>query len=143
MTTVPPAVGPEVGVIGFACSAGGATNMKLPGSVAEPVESLTDIPTIPAFAAGMTALIWLEERTVNLYATTPPKVTDVIGVDPVKLAPLIVTVAPPVVGPTCGLTLVTLKDFRRGAALLGAARANNKHTTSTVILGDLTEHTSR
>ena len=51
--------------------------------------------------AGETALISVDETTVKLVAATVPKRTWVAPLNPV---PVMVTVVPPVVGPTFGET---------------------------------------
>ena len=59
-------------------------------------------PTVPA---GVVAVIEVELTTVTLGAATPPSVT----VAPVwKLAPLMVTPAPPAISPEVGLIEVTV-----------------------------------
>ncbi len=60
--------------------------------------------TVPV-PAGLTAVISVEERTSTLLARFSPKCT---AVAPVKPVPLIVTSVPPSVGPSAGLTLVTV-----------------------------------
>ena len=61
--------------------------------------------TDPAEFAGVVAVIEVALLTVKLVAATPPNLTTVA---PVKLVPVIVTLAPPAVGPELGLTLVTV-----------------------------------
>ena len=61
--------------------------------------------TTPAAFAGVVAVICVALTTITPEAALPPNVTDVA---PVKLVPVIVTLAPPVAGPEFGLTLETV-----------------------------------
>ena len=54
---------------------------------------------------GSTAVIVVSETTVKLVAGRVPKSTTVA---PVRSVPVIVTVVPPVTGPSVGLMLVTV-----------------------------------
>ena len=63
--------------------------------------TLTDAPAVPA---GVVAVIVVSSTTLTA-AADPPIVTLVA---PVKLAPLILTVVPPVGGPLLGFTEVTV-----------------------------------
>ena len=58
---------------------------------------------VPADPAGETAVIWLEELTVKLFAAVEPKNTDPA---PVRLSPVMVTLVPPATGPDVGETEV-------------------------------------
>jgi hypothetical protein len=64
----------------------------------------TMMPALPAIWSGVTARICEELETVTDDAAVPPKVT--VAPD-VKLAPLIVTVVPPEIGPEDGEILLT------------------------------------
>jgi hypothetical protein len=103
VTEVPPAAGPEDGVIPV--TVGGATYVywSLTLVALVPPGVVTAMSTVLAAPGGAVAEIWLELLITN-DAALPPKVT---AVAPVKPVPLIVTVVPPVVGPDVGLTLVT------------------------------------
>jgi hypothetical protein len=59
--------------------------------------------TVPADPAGVTAVIWVSELTVNEAASVPPKLT---AVAPANAVPVRVTVVPPAVDPWLGLTLL-------------------------------------
>jgi hypothetical protein len=60
--------------------------------------------TVPAACAGVVAAINVALSTLN-RAAVPPKVTVVASVKPV---PVILTLVPPVVGPSFGDTAVTV-----------------------------------
>ncbi len=60
------------------------------------------ICTVPV-PAGETAVIWVEESTVNDAAGVPPKLTPVV---PVRLVPVRTTAVPPASGPELGETVV-------------------------------------
>ncbi len=70
-----------------------------------PLGVVTVTSTVPADSAGANAVIWPAPLTVNDVADAVPNVTAVAFV---KLAPLIVTLVPPAVGPADGLTLDTV-----------------------------------
>jgi hypothetical protein len=59
--------------------------------------------TVPAECAGVTAVIWVAELTVNEVAGVPPKLT---AVAPVRFVPVRTTVVPPVTDPDAGEMLV-------------------------------------
>src|SRR5262252_5840130 len=75
----------------------------------------TDWPAVPA---GSVAVIWVGETTWKVVAGVLPNITLVA---PVKLVPVIVTVAPPAAGPLAGdtavmVTVVPLVIVNRSAA---------------------------
>ena len=70
-----------------------------------PLEVMTVTSTVPATRAGAIAVICVAESTVKEDALVVPNFTAVTPVNPV---PLIVTEVPPAVGPTLGLTAVTV-----------------------------------
>jgi hypothetical protein len=70
-----------------------------------PLGVVTLTSTVSAASGGETALMVVELTTVKLMAAFVPKWT---AVAPVKLVPVIVTVVPPDVGPSCGITAVTV-----------------------------------
>jgi hypothetical protein len=61
--------------------------------------------TVPAICGGDTALIDVEETTLNEVAGTVPNVTPVA---PMKFVPVIVTEVPPAVVPVCVLRALTV-----------------------------------
>ena len=69
----------------------------------EGVVTITD--TAPALCAGVTQVISVALTTFTDVAAKPSKLTDDA---PVKLAPLTLTLVPPVVRPVAGLTLVRM-----------------------------------
>ena len=96
---MPPPAGPAFGLAGLACSVGGATKLKPAGRAEEPAGFLTETFTAPAASLGVTALICVGDRTLKLVAAYPPKLTELICV---KFAPVMFTVVPPEVDPSCG-----------------------------------------
>ena len=87
---------------------GGATYVYWSsGLVAEVPPSVVTVMStvpVPAGAVAVIAVSSLPVTGVQVVAAVDPKSTAVAPVNPL---PLIVTVAPPVVGPLAGLTLVT------------------------------------
>ena len=76
--------------------------------VPPPAQTVTS--TVAAPSAGEVAVMDVALLTVKLVAGLPdPKLT---AVAPVKLVPVIVTLVPPVVGPSAGLTAVTVGGGR-------------------------------
>ena len=71
-----------------------------------PPAVVTLISTVPV-PEGEVAVIEVAELKVKLAAAVAPKVT---AVTPVKLAPVMVTVVPPVCGPDVGEIEVTVGD---------------------------------
>ena len=69
-----------------------------------PCGPVTVISTSPAAWDGVTTVIWLVEFTVKLLATAAPKCTAVASL---KLAPVMITVAPPLTEPLLGVTALT------------------------------------
>jgi hypothetical protein len=61
--------------------------------------------TVPAACAGEVAVIDVALLTTKLVAAVEPKWT---AVAPLKLVPVMVTLVPPLTGPTFGLTAVTV-----------------------------------
>ncbi len=98
VTAVPPAAGPDCGLI--AVTVGAATNVKpfarLP---LWPSRLVTTTSTAPGACAAVTAVIEVALTTVTLVAATPPIVTVAPVVKPV---PVSVTAVPPAAGPTDG-----------------------------------------
>ena len=72
--------------------------------MAEVPPAVTTVTSTTPVPAGLVAVIWVSETTVNAAAWVPPKFT---AVAPVKLAPVIVTCVPPAGVPTAGLIPVT------------------------------------
>ena len=105
VTVVPPAVGPEVGLMPV--TVGWATYVNWAAAeVAEvPPAVVTVTSTLPAACAGLVAVSVVAEVTATLVAVLPPKLTVAPGW---KLVPVIVTVVPPAVGPAVGLTALTV-----------------------------------
>ncbi len=64
-----------------------------------PPTVVTVTVTVPAEWAGVTAVICVEELTVNEVAGVPPKLT---AVAPVRFVPVSTTVVPPATGPAFG-----------------------------------------
>src|SRR5579883_248161 len=98
---------PTVNVVLLALVIAGAVpNVKRSFGVVAlvPPPVVTVMSTVPAASAGETAVIWVGELTTTDAAGVEPKFT----VAPArKLAPPIVTLVPPVVGPEDGDTLDT------------------------------------
>ena len=69
--------------------------------VAVPMGVVTATAFAPSVPAGVTAVILVALTTVYEVAATPPILTEVV---PVRLAPVIVIVVPPVNGPVGGAT---------------------------------------
>lgn len=107
VTTVPPAVPPELGVTLLTARDDGVPNVKAPGSMALVLSGLvTATLTEPVACAGVTALSCVE-LTNETDAGLPPKET----VAPLtKLEPVMVTAVPPAVAPDFGVTLLTAGD---------------------------------
>ncbi len=86
-------------------------------AVLVPSAVLTRTWIVPAAWAGVTAVIWVGESTVNDAAAVAPKLTQWT---PLKLVPLMITVWPPAVGPPVGLTAVIVGGWGEGALGEGA-----------------------
>ena len=99
-TSVPPVVGPEVGVIEEITGAG--WNWKL-SELSVPPGVVIVIGTVPARCIGVIASTSVLLTTVKLVAATVPNDTLVV---PVRLIPVIVTISPPAVTPVAGNTAV-------------------------------------
>ena len=69
-----------------------------------PPAEVTRTSTVPALPTGAVAVICVALLTVKPLANVAPKVTAVV---PLKFAPVMMTVAPPVVGPEVGEMLLT------------------------------------
>jgi hypothetical protein len=105
MTNVPPLMGPLFGVTSETVGVATKVNWS-PALVAlVPPAEVTVTSTLPPPAVGETAVIDVSPFTVGVAAGVPPKLTPVALVNPV---PVIVTVVPPLAGPTVGETPVTL-----------------------------------
>jgi len=103
VTTVPPAVVPELGLTPL--TAGGLRYEKTSAAVMElvPLGVVTVTSTVPV-PAGAVAVMDVAEPTVKDVAATNPNRT---AVAPVKAAPATVTCVPPASGPEEGLIAVT------------------------------------
>ncbi len=103
VTDVPPAVGPELGLIPVTA---GATIYVYSSAddVAEVPPAVTTVTSTVPVPAGLVATICVAVSLV-IVAVTLPNCT---AVAPAKLVPLIVTAVPPVAGPEVGLIPVTL-----------------------------------
>ena len=104
VTSVPPATDPVFGLRLETVGTGTNVNWSPAVAALAPPLFLTVTSTVPALAAGDTAVIDVELLTVKLLAAVPPKLTPVAPVSPV---PVIVTVVPPAAGPWAGETAVT------------------------------------
>jgi hypothetical protein len=102
VTSVPPIVLPDVGVIAVTTGLAAAVyvNRSAPtiGDVPEGV--VTVMSTIPAAWGGAVAMTWVSDSTVKLLAAWLPNDTCVA---PVKLVPVILMTAPPAVLPDAGV----------------------------------------
>jgi hypothetical protein len=97
--TVPPAVGPWIGLTDEI--AGAATYVKPFARFAVPPGVVTDTALAPAVPEGVTAVTVVELTTVTLAAAMPPIETELV---PVRFVPVIVITVPPAVEPWFGLT---------------------------------------
>jgi hypothetical protein len=100
VTSVPPAVGPEAGVMEEIT--GDGWNSKL-SELSVPPWVVIMIGTVPARCIGVTASTSVSLTTVKFVAATDPNDTLVV---PARLVPVIVTVSPPAVMPVVGNTAV-------------------------------------
>ncbi len=103
VTIVPPAVGPDCGLMPVTAGAGAQVNWSALERADVPAMEVTVTSALPV-PAGDTAVIWESDTTVKLAAGVPPNDTDVAPVNPL---PVTVTIVPPAVGPDCGLMPVT------------------------------------
>src|SRR5439155_921443 len=105
VTAVPPVVGPDAGATLLTVGAG-PRYVKPLASVPFCASGLVTVTlTAPAACAGVVAVIVELFTTLTPVAALPPTLT----VAPVtKLAPVIVTAVPPVVGPEEGATVLTV-----------------------------------
>ncbi len=113
-TRVPPSTGPPSGSIPDTVGAATKVNRSLALAALVPPSVMTATSTVPALAAGETAVMEVSAFTVKPAAGTSPKVTAVAPVNPV---PAMATLVPPAAGPEVTDTLVT-----RGAATNPEAR---------------------
>src|SRR5207244_10454991 len=103
---VPPARGPDVGLIDVTVGVAKYVNWSLAEVADVPAPLATVTSTVPATPAGDVAVIVVALVTVTPVALFAPNFT----VEPVtKLVPVIVTAVAPPVGPTFGLTAVTVE----------------------------------
>ena len=107
VTTVPPAVGPLLGLTPV--TLGGVTKVNWSAGRVEPRGPAAgdgdgDVDGA-APCTGEVAVIWVARDHGEGGGRLPPKLT---AVAPVKLVPVMVTTVPPAVGPLLGLTPVTL-----------------------------------
>ena len=104
VTAVAPATGPTAGL--RALMAGPASEVnRSDGLVAlVPLGVVTVTATVPALAAGETAVTSVAEMTEKLSAAAEPKLTPVA---PTKAVPVMVTEVPPVRGPDRGVSELT------------------------------------
>jgi hypothetical protein len=100
VTTVPPAIGPDVGVMELIT--GDGWKLKL-SELSVPPRVAILIGTVPTRCAGVTASISVSLTTVKLVAGVVPNFTLVVPVRPV---PVMATLAPPAVTPVVGNTAV-------------------------------------
>jgi hypothetical protein len=99
VTSVPPAAGPEVGLIPVTVGPDATYVKRSPAWVGlVPAGVVTVTSTMPD-PAGETAVTSVSETTLKLVATVDPKLTPVA---PVKPEPVMVTDVPPAVGPDVG-----------------------------------------
>lgn len=106
VTTVPPTVGPLLGLTPLMLGGGGVVYVKALASVALCASGLvTMTETVPAACAGVVAVRLVPFVTVTFVASVPPMRTLAPAT---KLLPVIVTEVPPVVGPVFGTTLLTV-----------------------------------
>jgi hypothetical protein len=105
VTVVPPSTVPLSGLMPDTVGAAMNVNWSLELEELVPPAVVTVTSTVPALAAGDTAVIDVSPFTVKLAASVEPKVTAVAPVNPV---PVIVTLVPPAAGPAVTDTLVTL-----------------------------------
>jgi hypothetical protein len=101
-TTVPPIVGPAVGVMEPITGAG--WKLKL-SKLFVPPGVVILIGTVPTRCSGVTVSISVSLTSVKLVAGVVPKFTLVV---PVKPAPVMVTLSPPAVTPVVGNTAVVV-----------------------------------
>ena len=104
VTVVPPDCGPSVGLMLVTVGAAVYVNWSAEEVADVPPGVVTVTSTTPV-PGGSSAVIVVSETTVKLVAGVMPKST---AVAPVKAVPVIVTVVPPVTGPSVGLMLVTV-----------------------------------
>ena len=104
VTVVPPAAGPEPGLIADTLGAARYVNWSSDEVAEVPAAVVTVTSTVPV-PAGLVATICVAVSLV-IVAATPPKFTAVADARPV---PVIVTVVPPAAGPELGLMPVTLR----------------------------------
>jgi hypothetical protein len=105
VTDVPPVGGPELGVTAVTVGAAWYVNLSAAPVAEVPPGVVTVTSTDPADPAGSVAVIDVAELMVKLVAAVAPNLT---ALTPAKLVPVIVTDVPPGVGPTPGLTAVTV-----------------------------------
>ena len=107
VTVVPPAVEPLVGVnevmVGTRLTR--LTKAKSPAEVAVPPAVVTEIFTVPAAWATVTALMVEALVTVNDAAAVVPNLTAVAAM---RFVPAMVTAVPPRVLPLVGVKLLTV-----------------------------------
>ena len=101
-TLVPPVVGPEVGARPVTVGAGRKVNVPADVPVPPIVVTLTVTAPVPA---GDVAVICVAELTMKVAALVLPNCT---AVAPVKPAPVMTTLVPPVAGPDVGARPVTV-----------------------------------
>lgn len=104
VTTVPPAIVPEDGLILVTVGTSSKVNSSPADVVDVPAALTTVMSIVPALCAGDIAVIELSEFTVKLAADVAPKFTAVALVKPV---PVIATDVPPAVVPARGVMVVT------------------------------------
>jgi hypothetical protein len=108
-TSVPPAMGPELGAMPVTVRSGGAIKLNPPAIVAfcpfELVTTTSAAPPMPTAMTGVVQTIFPLLNTVTFAQARPAIVTAVPAAKPV---PLIVMAVPPVVGPLLGAIPVTV-----------------------------------
>ena len=104
VTVLPPDSGPAVGLMLVTVGVAVYVNWSA-GEVADIPPGVVTVTSTTPVPGGSSAVIVVSETTVKLVAGVMPKST---AVAPVKAVPVIVTVVPPVTGPSVGLMLVTV-----------------------------------
>jgi hypothetical protein len=99
-TVVPPAIGPEFGLIAETDGRTTYVNLSAVEVVLDPLVVVTTTSTAPVLPAGDWHVRVVAFVTVTFVADTPPNVTLAPAM---KLVPVTVTVVPPAVGPAVGV----------------------------------------
>jgi len=105
VTEVPPAIGPEVGLMEVRTGSTWYVNLSAEEVALVPPGVVTVTSASPAAWAGLVAVTCVAETTMTPVAGVPSKLT---AVAPVRLVPVMVTLVPPMVLPVVGLTPETV-----------------------------------